>query len=103
MARSRLGAVNADALKLKGETTKLVDLNAQDVAARLSGRAQSLYQLVAGCQSMPTLCASFRAGQRRVPSILAELKAYATARKVPKGDLIIGYGYDDTVMPNGSC
>jgi len=36
-----------------------------------------------------------------VPSIIAELKRFAAERKIPKGELIMGYGYDDTVMPNG--
>jgi len=36
-----------------------------------------------------------------VERIIASLKAYATERKIPKGELIIGYGYDDNAMPNG--
>nr|MCU0811662.1 amidohydrolase family protein [Thiobacillaceae bacterium] len=36
-----------------------------------------------------------------VDSIIAELKKFAAERKIPKGELIMGYGYDDTVMPNG--
>lgn len=36
-----------------------------------------------------------------VERIISELKKYAEDRKIPKGQLIIGYGYDDNVMPNG--
>ncbi len=36
-----------------------------------------------------------------VDSIVAELKQFADERKIPKGEMIIGYGYDDTVMPDG--
>ncbi len=36
-----------------------------------------------------------------VPSILAELRKFAEERNIPKGELIIAYGYDDTVMPDG--
>ena len=36
-----------------------------------------------------------------VPSIIAELKKYAAERNIPKGEMIMGYGYDDTVMPDG--
>ncbi|WP_197432883.1 amidohydrolase [Photobacterium aquimaris] len=36
-----------------------------------------------------------------VDSILATIKQYADEHKIPKGELIIAYGYDDTVMPNG--
>ncbi len=36
-----------------------------------------------------------------VESIIAELKKFAEERKIPKGEEIIGYGYDENVMPNG--
>lgn len=38
---------------------------------------------------------------RDVDSIIAAIKAFADERKTPKGELIVAYGYDDTVMPNG--
>ncbi|WP_081979145.1 amidohydrolase [Lacinutrix jangbogonensis] len=36
-----------------------------------------------------------------VPSIIATLKKFASERDVKDGEMITGYGYDDTVMPNG--
>ena len=36
-----------------------------------------------------------------IPSIVAELKRFRDERKVPKGELIQAYGYDDNAMPNG--
>ncbi|MGB5811146.1 MAG: amidohydrolase [Polyangiales bacterium] len=36
-----------------------------------------------------------------VPSIVAELKKFAAEHEVSKGEMIMAYGYDDTVMPNG--
>jgi predicted amidohydrolase YtcJ len=36
-----------------------------------------------------------------VDSIIAAIKSFAEERKVPKGELIVAYGYDDTVMPEG--
>ena len=36
-----------------------------------------------------------------IESIVAELKKFAADRRIAKGDMIMGYGYDDTVMPNG--
>ncbi len=36
-----------------------------------------------------------------VPSIIAELEKFARERNVPKGEMIMGYGYDDSVMPDG--
>ncbi|WP_353777327.1 amidohydrolase family protein [Winogradskyella sp. 3972H.M.0a.05] len=36
-----------------------------------------------------------------VPSIISELKKFAEERKIPDGELIMAYGYDDSVMPDG--
>lgn len=36
-----------------------------------------------------------------VESIIIALKAFAAERKIPKGELIMGYGYDENVMPKG--
>lgn len=36
-----------------------------------------------------------------VDSIVAAIKAFAEQRQVPKGELIMAYGYDDSVMPQG--
>lgn len=36
-----------------------------------------------------------------VASIIAALEQFAADRKIPKGEMIVGYGYDDTVMPDG--
>lgn len=38
---------------------------------------------------------------RDVESIIAAIRAFAAERKIPKGELIVAYGYDDTVMPGG--
>ena len=36
-----------------------------------------------------------------VESILATIRSFAAQRQIPKGELIVAYGYDDTVMPGG--
>ena len=36
-----------------------------------------------------------------VPAIIADIQRFATDRAIPKGELIVAYGYDDTVMPDG--
>ena len=38
---------------------------------------------------------------RDVPSIIAELNKFAQERNIPPGEMIMGYGYDDSVMPEG--
>ena len=35
-------------------------------------------------------------------AITEALKKFATGKNIPKGELIIAYGYDDNVMPNGN-
>jgi predicted amidohydrolase YtcJ len=36
-----------------------------------------------------------------IPAIVAELKKFRDARKIPEGELIMAYGYDETTMPDG--
>jgi hypothetical protein len=36
-----------------------------------------------------------------VKTIITTLKTFAATKAIPAGELIIGYGYDDTVMPEG--
>jgi hypothetical protein len=38
---------------------------------------------------------------RDIESIIATLRTFVTERNIQKGDMIMGYGYDDTVMPDG--
>ena len=37
-----------------------------------------------------------------IESIIATLKKFAKERNIQKGEMIMGYGYDDTVMPDGN-
>ncbi len=88
------------AMQMKGNETRVVDL---DGKALLPGflDAHSHYinsLLVANqCKLYPPPSGP---GQD-VTSIIAELREYAADRKIPEGELIMGYGYDDAVMPNG--
>ena len=36
-----------------------------------------------------------------VPSIIGALKQFAKDKNIKKGEMIVGYGYDDNAMPNG--
>lgn len=36
-----------------------------------------------------------------VDAIVAELRKFRDARKIPEGEMIMAYGYDDTLMPGG--
>lgn len=89
-----------DALKLKGDTTKLVDLGGKTLLPGfLDAHSHYINSLLVANQCK--LYAPPSGPGKDVPSIIAELKKYAEARKIPKGEIIMGYGYDDTVMPNG--
>ena len=89
-----------DALKMKGDATKVVDLGGKALLPGfLDAHSHYINSLLVANQCK--LYAPPSGPGKDVPSIIAELKKYATDRKIPKGDLIMGYGYDDTVMPDG--
>ena len=44
------------------------------------------------------------AGPGKTPaSIVAELVKFRDEKKIPKGEIIQAYGYDENVMPDGAC
>jgi predicted amidohydrolase YtcJ/heat shock protein HslJ len=88
------------ALQLKGDATKLVDLAGKALLPGfLDAHSHYINSLLVANQCK--LYAPPSGPGKDVPSILKTLKEYAAARKIPKGELIMGYGYDDTVMPDG--
>lgn len=94
-----VGNVDA-ALQIKGTETKLIDLGGKTLLPGfIDAHSHYINSLLVANQCK--LYAPPSGPGKDVPSILAELKKYASDRKTPKGELIIGYGYDDTVMPNG--
>ena len=89
-----------DALKLKGDTTKVVDLGGQALLpAFLDSHSHYINSLLVANQCK--LYAPPSGPGKDVPSLIAELKKYAANRNIPTGEMIMGYGYDDTVMPDG--
>lgn len=88
------------ALRLKGDATKLVDLGGKFLLPGfIDAHSHYINSLLVANQCK--LYAPPSGPGKDVPSIIATLKQYAADRQIPKGDLIIGYGYDDTVMPDG--
>jgi predicted amidohydrolase YtcJ/heat shock protein HslJ len=93
------GAKDA-ALKMKDDSTKVVDLSGKTLLPGfLDGHSHYINSLLVANQCK--LYAPPSGVGKDVPSIIAELKRYAVERKIPKGEMIMGYGYDDTVMPDG--
>jgi predicted amidohydrolase YtcJ len=88
------------ALKLKGNETKVVDLGGKALLPGfLDAHSHYINSLLVANQCK--LYAPPSGPGKDVPSIIAELKKYAAERKIPEGEIIMGYGYDDTVMPGG--
>ena len=84
----------------KGAATKVVDLGGKTLLpAFLDAHSHYINSLSVANQCQ--LYAPPSGPGRDVDSIVAELRKFATERKIPKGEMIMGYGYDDTVMPNG--
>jgi len=89
-----------DALKMKGDATKVVDLGGKAMLPGfLDAHSHYINSLLVANQAK--LYAPPSGPAKDVPSIIAELKKFAAERKIPKGEMIMGYGYDDTAMPKG--
>lgn len=90
-----------DAMKFQQkEKTKLVDLQGKTMLPGfLDAHSHYINSLLVANQCK--LYAPPSGPGKDVPSIIAELKKFAAERNIPKGELIMGYGYDDTVMPDG--
>jgi hypothetical protein len=84
----------------KGASTQVVDLGGKTLMPSFID-AHSHYINALSVASQAKLYAPPAGPGKDVESILAELKRFAADRKIPKGEMIMAYGYDDTVMPNG--
>jgi predicted amidohydrolase YtcJ/heat shock protein HslJ len=97
--RIAIAGSKADAMALRGDATKLIDLAGKTLLPGfLDSHSHYINSLLVSNQCK--LYAPPSGPGKDVPSIIAELKRYAAERKIPKGELILGYGYDDTVMPD---
>ncbi|MGB5281350.1 MAG: amidohydrolase family protein, partial [Arenicellales bacterium] len=93
------GSMDA-ARKMKGEATKLVDLGGKALLPGfLDAHSHYINSLLVANQCK--LYAPPSGPGKDVPSIIAELKKCAEEHNTPKGEMIMAYGYDDTVMPDG--
>jgi predicted amidohydrolase YtcJ len=88
------------ALAMKGDSTKVVDLAGKAMLPGfLDGHSHYINSLLVANQCK--LYAPPSGPGKDIPSIIAELKKFAEERNIPQGEMIMGYGYDDTVMPDG--
>ena len=84
----------------KGASTQVVDLGGKTLMPSFID-AHSHYINALSVASQAKLYAPPAGPGKDVESIVAELRRFAEDRKIPKGEMIMAYGYDDTVMPNG--
>lgn len=97
--RIALAGSKADAMAMRGDATKMIDLGGKTLLPGfIDCHSHYVNSLLVANQCK--LYAPPSGPGKDVPSIIAELKRYAAERKIPKGELISGYGYDDTVMPD---
>lgn len=90
----------AEALILKGKDTHLADLQGKTMLPGfLDAHSHYINSLLVANQCK--LYAPPSGPGKDVPSIIGELKKFAAERNLSKGEMIMGYGYDDTVMPDG--
>jgi hypothetical protein len=90
----------ADVMKFRGPDTQVIDLAGRTLMpAFIDAHGHYFNSLMVANQCK--LYAPPSGPGKDVESIVAELKRFAAERNIPKGQMIIGYGYDDSVMPEG--
>jgi predicted amidohydrolase YtcJ len=90
----------ADLLKLKGETTQLVDLQGKTLLPGfIDGHSHFINSLSVSRQAN---CFAPPSGPgKSIAAIIAALKATQKQFQISKGDFIIGYGYDGNAISDG--
>ena len=89
-----------EAMKAAGDDHQMIDLEEKTLLPGfLDAHSHYINSLLVANQCK--LYAPPSGPAKDVESIIATLKEYAKQRNIPKGELIMGYGYDDNVMPNG--
>jgi len=88
---------NDDVFKLKGDATKVIDLKGKTLAPGfIDGHSHFINSLQVSRQAN---CFSPPAGPAKsIADIVAELKQVQEKHKIPKGEFVVGYGYDANVL-----
>jgi len=89
-----------EATALAGGDRRLVDLGGKTLTpAFIDGHSHYINSLLVANQAK--VYAPPSGPGKDVPSIIAEIRRFAEERAIPKGAMIMAYGYDDSVMPDG--
>ncbi len=90
----------SEAMAMTDGATQLVDLAGKALLPSfIDGHSHYINSLLVANQAQVYAPPSGKG--KDVPGIIAEIKRFAAERNIPKGELIIAYGYDDSVMPDG--
>lgn len=89
-----------EAMKAAGDDHQMIDLEGKTLLPGFLD-AHSHYINSLSVANQCKLYAPPSGPAKDVESLIATLKEFAKQRNIPKGELIMGYGYDDNVMPNG--
>ena len=84
----------------KGENTQLIDLNGKTLLPGLIDPHSHYFNSLLVANQAQVYAPPSGPG-KDIDSIINAIKQFAIDNKVAKGELIIAYGYDDTVMPDG--
>lgn len=90
----------AEVEKMRGDSTSMNDLQGKTMLPGFLD-AHSHYYNSLMVANQCKLYAPPSGTAKDVESIIAALKTYASERNIPAGEMIMGYGYDDNVMPDG--
>jgi len=89
-----------EAMAMTDGTTQRVDLAGKTLLPSfIDGHSHYINALLVANQAQ--VYAPPSGNGKDVPSIIAEIKRFAAERNIRKGELIMAYGYDDSVMPDG--
>lgn len=95
-----LGKLDEIEAAYRGETTRMVDLGGKTLLPGfLDAHSHYINSLLVANQAK--VYAPPSGPGKDVDSIVATISEFAADNNVPKGELIMAYGYDDTVMPGG--
>jgi hypothetical protein len=84
----------------KGVATKVVDLGGKTLLPGfLDAHSHYMNSLMVANQAQ--VYAPPSGPGKDIPSLIATIKQFAADQNIQKGELIMAYGYDDTVMPDG--
>jgi predicted amidohydrolase YtcJ len=90
----------ADVEKEKGDSTRMIDLAGKTLMPSFIDPHSHYFSSLTVADQV-NVYAPPAGPAKDVPGIVAELKKFRDARKIPAGVLIQAYGYDENNMPNG--